>query len=251
MEPELEATDNLEDGVDSTEEFDTIDTGDDGQDGTETDTVETNDDPWAEYGGKDSVAQAHKIHQALQTQDGVMQLFFEAGQSMGLGLREIQALFGGAQIPDEVVDDGPADDELVTWAQARALLQKEVLEPMAQQQQATAEAVARQAVQSTISDLGLTDQDTIAAVLQLGDRYLNPSDLSPKSVSDAVRKGHEDFAKLVTANAQKYVSAKVAVRKTVPKALGGGGASQGAAEEPEPKTVAEAIRNARKRMGLS
>lgn len=244
MPEELEPIVELDDGVEDvdTEDLDLEDNG-------APDLDAEPEDPWSPYGGKETVDQAYKIHQALQSQDGIIQLFFEAGQSMGLGLKEMNALFGNVS-PEETVDEGPADDELVTWAQARALLQREVLEPMQQQQKATAEAMARQAVQSTITDLGLTDQDTIAAVLQLGDRYLDPNDLSPTAVSDAVKRGHEDFAKLVTANAQKYVAQKAQAKRTVPKSVGGGGASQAAQDEPEPKTVAEAIAAARRRMGM-
>lgn len=250
--------DEVTDGeaVETTADFDT--SGNEYDEGTgfegsgETEGTEgtegTEADPWAAYGGKDAVDQAVRLHQAVQTEDGIFQLFFEAGQSLGLGLKEMQTLFGQGDAQPEA--EGPADDELVTWAQARELLHREVLQPMQAQQQAVAETVARQSVQSTISELGITDNETVAAVLQLGDRYLPPGSMDPREISAAVKRGHEDFVKLVQANAQKYVAGKAAARKSVPKPLGGGASSAEAPAEAEPKTVAEAIAAARKRLGV-
>lgn len=205
-------------------------------------------DPFAEFGGADSVRQAHQLRQALQTQDGVMRLFFEAGRSMGLGLNEMQQLFGQAQQPAAAAPSAPQweDDDVLTYGQVKQLLQEQVLQPWQQSEAERAEAVARQTVTSVQKELGIEDQDTWAAVLQLGDRYLG-DDLSPDNVAKAIRQGHDDFVKLVKGNAQKYVQRKAEVKKSVPKAPAGG-STPTSAPEAEPKTVEEAIKRARARL---
>lgn len=219
----------------------------DGTDGTESGTLEAPpEDPYAEFGGRDAVTKAAQIHQALQSQDGVMRLFFEAGRSMGLGLKDLEGLFGQASAANAPAAPEYDDDDVLTYRQVRELLQNQVLQPWQQSQAAQAEAVARSAVESARAELGVSDEGTWAAVLQLGDKYLG-DDISPANVSQAVRKGHADFVNLVKANAQAYVSEKAAVKKSVPKAPAGG-STPAAAPDPEPKTVEEAIARARARL---
>ncbi len=204
-------------------------------------------DPYASYGGKDAVEAAMRLHQATQTEDGVMRLFFEAGRAMGLPLSAIEQVFrGGPAEPAAPAEPEPADDDVITWGQVKQLLQREVLEPFAQTEAQRTEAAARSAVASVRSELGIEDEATWAAVLQLGDRYLGDN-LSPDNVRAAVKKGHDDFISLVKANAVKYVQGKVATKAAVPKAPSGGTAPTAAPAE-EPKTVEEAIKRARARL---
>lgn len=205
------------------------------------------EDPYAAHGGREVVERALALHQKVQTDEGVVQLFYEAGRAMGLTNPQIDKLFDAQTGGGEGEAEGPADDELITWGQAKELLQREVIQPFAKQTQAQAETQARGAVDSTLKELGVTDNETAAAILQMGDKYLN-GDLSPVNVAQAVKRGHEDFVKLVTKNAQGYVTKKAAVAKRVPKAPAGTSGGGTAADAlPEPKSVKEAIRRARLR----
>jgi hypothetical protein len=207
--------------------------------------AETVADPYADFGGRESVEQAMALHKATQSQDGLMRLFFEAGRSQGLSYSQMEALFGQAA-PEAPATAQYADDDLLTYAQVKELMQREVLEPMHQNQAQQAEAGARAVVNSQREALGVKDDATWNAVLQLGDRYLG-DDLSPDAVRSAVQRGHADFINLVKSNATEYVTAKADARKTVPKAPSGGSMSTPAAEA-EPKTVEEAIKRARQRL---
>jgi hypothetical protein len=106
-----------------------------------TESVETPADPYADFGGRESVEQAMALHKATQSQDGLMRLFFEAGRSQGLSYSQMEALFG--QAAPEPAAAQYADDDLLTYAQVKELMQREVLEPMHQSQAQQAEANAR------------------------------------------------------------------------------------------------------------
>jgi hypothetical protein len=205
-------------------------------------------DPYAEYGGADAVKAAVEYHKALQTEDGVWNTFFQTGRALGLGVREIEALFnsqGGEVAPEP---QGPADDDVMTYAEFKRMLEEQVLKPQQEQQRVQAEQVAHQTINSTIKELGVESQEIREAILQLGDRYLG-NDISPANVAAAVKKGHADYLKLVEAERKKYLGEKREQQSTVPQAPRGGSLSSAAAAptEDEPKSVAEAIRRSRAR----
>lgn len=216
----------------------------DGQDSTETGTVAP--DPYADFGGRQTVEQAMALHKATQSQDGLMRLFFEAGKAQGLSYSQMEALFGQAGPADEPQVAQYADDDLLTYAQARELLQREALQPFQQFQAQQAEEAARAIVASTRTELGIQDDATWNAVLQLGDRYLG-DDLSPAAVRAAVQRGHADFVALVKTNATAYAQEKAQARRAVPKAPSGGSMAT-PAPEAEPKSVEEAIARARRKL---
>lgn len=207
-------------------------------------------DPFAEYGGADYAKQAVEHYRALQTEDGVWNTFFQTGRALGLGVREIEALFnapggpGGSQADEPA---GPADDDVMTFADFKRIMQEEILQPQAKAAQAQAETMARTVIDTTVEKLGIVDPDIRAAVLQLGDRYLN-DDLSPANVAEAVRKGHADYLKVVQAERKAYIAEKRGQQVAVPKAPAGGtGGSTLPPAEDEPRDVNEAIRRARAR----
>lgn len=204
-------------------------------------------DPFAEFGGTDSVKTAVAFHRHVQNADGALETFFQLGRSFGLGVREIEALFGGSQAAAEDEPQGPADDDVMTYAEFKRAIEQEVRLPLREQQMLQTRQAAQIAVHSTIKELGIEDDQTKAAILQLGDRYLDGSDLSPEVVANAVRRGHADFIALVQANADKYRAKKAAVARTIPKPVKGVGAPAGQVEA-EPKDVKEAIARARRRL---
>lgn len=233
------------DGADDGNEYDegTQEGAADDTDGT--DTVEPAD-PYADFGGREAIEKAVQLQKMTQSQDGVMRMMFAAAQSLGIPLSQVEQLFQADR--DSVGSETPqyADDDLITYGQVREMLQREVLQPWQQTEAERAETTARQIVTSTRGELGIEDDNTWNAVLQLGDRYLG-DDISPANVAKAIKQGHADFVNLVKTNAKAYVEKKAAVKQTVPKAPAGG-SMPAAAPEAEPKTVEEAIARARKRL---
>lgn len=225
--------------------------------GTEVEAPETgeqplpSEDPYHPYGGKEAVEKAVELHKTLQTEDGVWQMFFQAGRALGLGVREIEALFQQQQGATQEVEQAnmPADDDVLTYAEFKRLMDEQVLRPQQEQQRQQQEYIARQTIDSTMSELGVADNDIRMAVLQLGDRYLT-DDISPQAVKTAVLKGHADYLKLVESERKKYMEDKKAKAASVPKVPAGspGGAGNGDDNQPPPKDVAEAIQRARARM---
>jgi DNA-binding transcriptional MerR regulator len=202
-------------------------------------------DPFADYGGKDVVEQAYKIHQATQSEDGVIQLFIEAGQSLGLGLREIQELFEGGSTEEAEPDEEYDPDEPMTRAEFQAEMDRQA-QAQWQGQAQQIEQAARQTVAATAQELGLDLADPASQViLQMGDKYLG-EDLSPANVAAAVRRGHADYQALVEKESQVYLAKKAKAAQTVPSAPAGSSAPT----EPkpaEPRDIAEAIKIARKK----
>jgi hypothetical protein len=215
--------------------------------GEETSSEESSEpaDPYADFGGRDTVEKAYQVHQALQTEDGVWNLFFQAGRSLGLGVREIEALF--QQAGGEPEPEGPADDEVMTFGQFKSLMDETVVRPQQVRDQQMAEAMANQSINSTVAALGITDPDIREAVLQLGDKYLG-DDISPAAVKAAVEKGHAAYLKLVQAERKQYTQEKRDQGVGVPKAPAGGTTSATTDFGAEPKDAKEAIRRARLRM---
>jgi hypothetical protein len=206
---------------------------------------ETASDPYSEYGGRDTVAAAIKLHQATQSPDGVVQLFMEAGQALGLGVKDMERLFG------EGTPEPPAPEDL-----ERPLSVKEFQEALAKQReeqvtqaQAQQRSIAEAAVQKTTTELGLKANDpTTKLVLEMGDKYLN-GDLSPENITNAVKRGYADYQAMIVREAEAYLSRKQQQAASVPGAPSG--ASAPSAPPPkEPADIQEAIRMARKRMAL-
>lgn len=202
-------------------------------------------DPYADFGGRDAVERAIQLQKMTQSQDGIMRMMFAAAQSLGLPLSKVEQLFAADQAAADAQPEY-ADDDLITYGQVKEMLQRDVLQPWQQTEAQRAEQTARSTVTSTRTELGIEDDGTWNAVLQLGDRYLG-DDISPENVARAIKQGHADFVNLVKTNAQQYVEQKAAVKKAVPKAPSGG-STPAPAPDAEPKSVEEAIARARKRL---
>lgn len=222
-----------------------------------TPVVETVETPAAWYEGVDETEAktALDFHKHIQTEEGAMESFFQLGRAFGLGVKEIEALFTGTPVAQEPATPAapvPADDDWMTYAQFKAAMEAQVgpiTQTLAQQQQQAVEQAARGAVDATLKELGIADEATKAAILQIGDRYLG-DDLSPHNVAAAVRKGHADFTALVESELKRRTQGKVETAARVPSAPAGGGAP---ASEPEaePQSVKEAIARARSRLAAA
>lgn len=214
--------------------------------------AEAPSDPYESYGGKDRVEAAIRLHDASQTEDGVIQLFLEAGRSLGIGNREIEALFTGqtpapatAEPEEEEDPDRPLTVKEFQEAQAKRDSER------AAETHQTAIAAAKETVHKTVESLGLTmDDPSTEAILRLGDKYLTRGSTDSKAVAEAVRRGHADYAALVEKESKAYLEKKKAAASNVPTSPSGASAPATAAPE-EPKNTAEAIKIARKRLGIS
>lgn len=212
-------------------------------------------DPFEQLGGQDAVQQAVDFHQHIQTEEGALEAFFMLGRAFGFGINELEAMFKASAGDTSTKEPEPADDEPLTYAQVKQLLEqqnKPIAERLARQEQERVELAARSTIDSEFQQLGLADtaadKKTKAAILQMGDAYLG-DDLSPENVRRAVRKGHADFVALVQDNAEKYRKQKADQKAKTPKAITGSGAP---ADQPlpEPKNLEEAFARARKRLGM-
>lgn len=212
-------------------------------------TVESTD-PYEAYGGKESIEQAVQLSKSLQTENGVWQMFFQAGRALGLRVRKIEALFQAQQAGGEggAAPDQPSDDDVMTYGQFKQMMDETVYKPAAEQAQAQAELIANQAINGTLNDLGVQSPEAREAILQLGDRYLG-EDISPSACKAAVEKGHQDYLKLVAAERKRYVEEKRAQANGTVKVPTGSSVTAAPKEyDSEPKDVAEAIRRARQRV---
>lgn len=199
------------------------------------------EDPFAAYGGKEAIEAAHRMYEASRTDDGVIQLFLEAGQALGLGLKELQTLFAdlGGEVPEE-----PDPDEPVSRREFQETLSKQQ-QAETERQAARVREAASVAVQDTVKSLGLDPKDpTTTLVLQLADKHMK-DDFSAEAISAAIRQGHADYQAQVEKAAQAYLARKQAAAEAVPQAPAGNAAPAESAPA-EPKNVTEAIAQVRK-----
>lgn len=204
------------------------------------------EDPFAAYGGKEEIEAAIRMRQAANTEDGVIQLFLEAGRSLGLGLKDMEALFTSMQGEPE---EEPDPDEPLTIGQWQEFQRKQQEAEAARQAQQV-QAAATAAVRSTVESLGLDPTDpSTKIILQIADTHVN-GDFSPENVAKAIRQGHADYQAQVQKDAEAYLQKKREQAQQVPSAPTG---SSAPAETPpaEPQNVAEAIKQARKKLGLT
>lgn len=191
-----------------------------------------------EWGGEDEVQEALKLNRALTTEEGVRLLFQETGRALGLGDEKIEALF--QQHKAEAAEpEGPADDDLLTWKEARELLQKEVLEPQQKAQQEAAATALNSVISSTLESIGVSDDDVANTILKFADKHINESDHGDADkVRAAIRAGEADYQAFVQKEAQRYLAGKKETLETVPAPLGG--ATPGGEDEVEPQNMEEA-----------
>lgn len=211
-----------------------------------------------EFGGVDAVRAAVEFQQSLRTDDGVISMFIESGRALGLGVDQLEALFGGqatvsgTQTPN--LDD-LGDDEQISVAEARKLvnaeieraIQEKVIAPQQEAEFQSVIATAQQAVQNTIAELKIDEAD-VDGVLAAGQRYLQDGDYDPEHIKAAVRRGQEDYEKAMRQRAEKYLKGKVDTKETTPSSTGA--STPGGTALPEPKDTAEAKTRARQRLRL-
>lgn len=200
----------------------------------------------------DAARAAMEWQQSLQTDEGVVSMFIEAGRALGLGLSELESLFGNEQstAPESGVTDLSQmnDDDVLTVAQMKALLQEQIIAPQQEQAQAQAIAAATAAVDETLAALGYEKgDDRIETLLRIGEKFL-PEDkgMDPEAIRTAVRRAHEELEALVARQAEQYIAGKRETKDKVPSSVGA--ASPGSQPLPEAQNVEEAKARVRARL---
>lgn len=201
------------------------------------------------FGGKDKIEKAVKLLDDVGTEEGVTKLWIELGQSLGLGFKELEAVFDAsdaatAEAAQAAAASGPSDDDVMTFADAKRLIQEQVIAPAQQAQEQAMLATARETVADSLKDIPKTEH---AAVLALGQPFLEDGDFNPDHIRSAVRKGIELLENAKTADREAYLAQKLAERDAIPTTTAGSGAA-GASGEAPPVNWEEAKKRGRERI---
>lgn len=205
-------------------------------------------------GGIDTVKSAVELQRQLSTEDGTIAMFIEAGRALGLGIKDMENLFGetpGNAPKSEL--DSLDDDAPLTAADARRMveeaIQNQVIAPQAEAQFQAQLQGAQSAVRDTLAELKVSEAD-VDAVLLAGQRYLADGDYDPAHVANAVRRGQADHESSMRARAEQYAREKLDTQTKVPSSTGSG-STPGGTDLPEPANVQDAKKRARQRLQLS
>lgn len=203
-----------------------------------------------EFGGDTALDEAKNLRNQLQTDDGVVAMFIESGRALGLGVEKLEGLFGEAEVALNK-DAEEQGDKPLTKAEIMAIVQKEVLTPLQQQQAQAAQANARATIDTTVRSLGMdpkADAKDVDLVLRLADKYVGENDFNPERIADAIRKGFDEFGELSAERKAKYVKDKRETKDKVPSSTAGTTSAGAGTQLPEPKNVKEAAARARARL---
>lgn len=198
------------------------------------------------------VKTAAELLAGLQTEPGVIKMFYDTGRALGLTPKQMEALFesdDATKEPAEPVHD-ETDDEVLTAGEMRKALADLTKQLADERSNLTTEGMkqaASNALTAGFADLKVTDETEKAEIMLYGEKHLPPGVPipSPQQVDDALRKGYDDWNKAVELRVTNYLAAKRAARDAAPKPLGEAGGA-GLEQEERPKLkLAEVIANRR------
>jgi hypothetical protein len=237
------------------------------------------DDPFAEWGGRDTVQQAMDLVRNLGTEDGRVAAAVEAMIQMGFDQGYIEDVFSGRGLEQPEYEPSPeddaqqiadffgslGDDDVLTGNQIKDLFTRfgslvdehvrELLEDRvapvesdfetqrAEEQQARVNAH----VQSEMARLGIT-QDEAQQVFNEAQKYLSPTDMDLGHITAAMTRGKADFDALMERRATEYLSRKGAQRDSLPSNIGGHSNTGGGEAPPEPRNLKDAFAQVRRDM---
>lgn len=208
---------------------------------------------------------AWQVQEALRTEQGVRALVANGLQALGYSVDQVrQALEGyepeGEPDPFAELDD----DEPITVAQARALAEQaaaraagQVADPLTEVQQAIAQqqtmAVRSVTDAAVIKALGpiptdpeqeLAYRQRVDQIVAHGAQYYDPNRWNdPAHIEAAVNRAVAELNAADEARFQAYLATKRSARTSSPPNIAGGAGTDGPL--PEPKTMAEATKQAR------
>lgn len=200
------------------------------------------------------VKAAHELVASLQTEPGVIEMFYNTGKALGLGVRDMEKLFASDAAPaePEAPETHDDDDEVLTKAELRAALAEQAREA-AKQQHDLAEQGARQAatnaLTSAFSDLKVTDETEKAEIMVYGEKHLPPDTPipSPEQVDSALRQGYDEWQKATEKRVQQYIERKRAQKQQSPKTLGENAGAAAETASTEKRTLQQVIEARRER----
>lgn len=234
-------------------------------------------DPFAAYGGKEAVDNAIAISEALRTESGARLIAAQTLHALGYDPDAIRAALEvkgaspaqAAEATAAVTEDDPlaslADDDMVTAADVRALVQRATEQTAAQvkaqleaatQPLATQIEVERQARATSVTDGTLvellgeppTDQAELRnwqvnaqAVLEQAMIGFDQNQWDPAYIRQAVLRGHAAWQANEDRKLAAYVATKRAQRDAAPSHIGGAPIPSNEETPKEPRSVKEAI----------
>jgi len=182
----------------------------------------------SEWGGEDRISDALAIAEALTTKEGVEALVREGLTYMDMDPEKAFALARGEELPDP--------DALMTRAEFEAELGKRD-QSWQEKQYAAQEAVATQAVEAKIADLGIENPQERSIVLTFAQQYVPVEEMNPARLADAIEKGYADYISTLERQAETRLRARAAKNDTTPTPLRGGGQPAGTVvDKPEGST---------------
>lgn len=237
-------------------------------------------DPYAEYGGREAVANAMELDRALRTEQGVKLVVRQSLEALGYTDAQIRAALGagpGGQ-PSTAAEaaaaqtapgifDGIEDDDVVTGSDVKRIVSQATEQAVQQalaQAQAQLDPMRQQFEQERVRDqasrndatlielLGPVPEDTAALgeyqaqaqdILNAAAKYVEQGNFDPAHVRSGIVKAHSEITAAAEARFKRYLAGKKQARDAAPSNIGGHTA--GEAEAPEPKTLAEARAAAR------
>lgn len=187
-------------------------------------------------GDVETLKKARDLWQASGTEEGLKAIIADAADVLKIPSTKVQALYEKAQVALEAAEDKKGGE--LTEAAIKRIIEETVTKPAQEARVKEVFEANRRAVNATLKELGVDDDDDRALVLKLGDKFL-PADKTQETaeIIEAVKKGHAAWVAKIEAASQKYLESKKT--SSPPKGMAGGSATPTGETLPEPKNVAE------------
>lgn len=205
-----------------------------------------------EWGGQTVVEEAVALRNALQTQDGVRALAYQALNALGIGDSDIDGLFGSGEDVSEPENKDP--ERLLTAAEVDAMVAERLKEFENNNQALSAKATIVRTIDETFATAKVTDKNDKAAILAIADNSMAGRDvnsMSAEEVRTAINSAHASFTARVRAAAEDILKEKHDIASGLPRPLPKGHGGAGGEDLPEPRSIAEAAERVRQQMGIS
>ena len=217
-------------------------------------------DPYAEFGGRDRVAQAAALAGAFQSEIGLKQVGAEIMKALNVPPETIAAVLSGQPITAQEqaqVDDalgGLGDDDVLTVADARQMIADATAQAVeqaraiaAQERQGDAQTqMINDTVGAVLDELGVTNPELGMALCKVADEKVKAmiGGYTPENIRAGMLATHAMFAGVAEQNRVTYLADKKKAKAANAKSIGAGTA-QGATPPAEPTDVAAGIAAAR------
>jgi hypothetical protein len=192
-----------------------------------------------EWGGEETISDALAIANALSTREGIEALVREGLTALDLDPEAAFTLAKGEEPPDP--------DEVLTRAQVEEMM-KQAAQPALSRIEEQQRATATQAVEDTLSSVGVADDaEARAIVISFAQNHVSdPNTTDPRVLAAAVKSGYADYEAFLRRASEKYVEDRAEKNSKAPKPLKGGGQPANETSPPEVKNMEEAKAAARR-----